>query len=192
MSSGHRGTEAASVSAVINLISREAGLRNFLARGGMVSRKYLVPYCAGRSMDGDMTYIDQNVPKRFRIGIEPDKYVAGHEGIEWWLMTRRDKWYWHGGGACCAHWWATGYEHLLLKLDGWQDYEIEAYEKEWLDYISEDEAERIAAETVPPDLYTGPYEPGEDTDPGEEEMSARILPVLKAARVMPVQEMRVV
>lgn len=202
MSSGHRGTEAASPSAVINLFSKPGytGLLNFVGTYGAgepsnwrTSRKYLVPFGAGRSMDGEMTYLDEGIPLRFKCGIEPDKYTAGHEGFEWWMMTRKDKWYWHGGGACCAHWWATGYEHLLLKLDGYSDDEIAAYEKEWLEYISQDEAERISPDTVPPDLFTGPYEEGEDNDPGEAEMSAKILPILRQARarIIPVQEMRV-
>lgn len=192
MSSGHRHTDAAPIGAVVRLIQREPGLRNFLDRPQIVSRKFLVPYGAGRAMDGGITYADENVPERFKMGVEPNKYVAGHEGFEWWMMTRKGKFYWHGGGACCAHWWATGYEHMLLKLDGWSDDDIAAYEEEWLTYISEDESQRISPDTVPPDLYTGPYEPGQDTDPGEEKISAKILPILQAARarMLQVQEAR--
>lgn len=189
VSSGHRGTGCASTGAVINLISREPGLRNFLGRMTLVSRKWLVPYGAGRSSDGETVYIDQNVPERFRMGIEPEKYAAAHEGFEWWLMTRKGLKYWEGDGVQSAHWWATGFEHYQLMLDGWQRADIDAYETEWLTYIAEDEAERLSPETVPPDLYTGPYEEGMDEDPGEEEISAKILPILRMARMqaMPVR-----
>jgi hypothetical protein len=182
MSSGHRHTDAAGVSAVVRLIQRQVGLQNFLPRHSIVSRKFLVPYGAGRSMDGAMTYVDENVPLRFKMGIEPDKYVSGHEGFEWWMMTRLDMKYWVGPGARSAHWWATGYEHMLLKLDGWSDDEIAAYEDEWLTYISEDEGQRISVDTVAPDQYTGPYEVGMDSDEGEDSLDAKILPILQAAR----------
>jgi len=182
MSAGHRHTDAAPVSAVIRLIQREVGLRNFLVRPPIVSRRFLVPYGAGRSMDGGMTYADEGTPLRFKMGVEPDRYVNGHEGIEWWLMTRLGLKYWVGPGAKSAHWWATGYEHMLLKLDGWSDDDIVAYEDEWATLISGDEAARLSPETVPPDLYTGPYEPEMDSDEGEDGMDAKILPILLAAR----------
>jgi hypothetical protein len=174
------------------MIQREPGLRNFLDNYVPVSRKFLVPYGAGRAMDGGMVYVDEGVPERFKMGVEPDKYVTGHEGFEWWLMTRRGMRYWVGPGAASAHYWATGYEHYLLKLDGWSDEDIAAYEAEWLTYISDDEAQRISPETVAPDQYTGPYEPGMDTDAGEEEIGAKILPILRAARarMLLVQEAR--
>ena len=191
MSSGHR-TEAAAIGPIVRMIQREPGLRNFLDNYVPVSRKFLVPYGAGRAMDGGMVYVDEGVPERFKMGIEPDIYVAGHEGFEWWLMTRKGMKYWVGPGAASAHWWATGYEHYLLRLDGWSDDDIAAYEKEWLTYSSEDEAGRLSPETVPPDLYTGPYEPGMDNDPGEDAMDQKILPILRAARsrMLQVQEAR--
>jgi hypothetical protein len=200
MSSGHRSAAGdvtggqASVGAVVNKLSMEPGLRNFFARQQIVSRKFLVPYGAGRSMDGGMTYIDEGVPVRFKMGIEPDKYVAGHEGFEWWLMTRRGLPYWVGPSSQSAHWWATGYEHYLLKLDGYGADDIAAYEAEWLTYVSEDEAQRISPDTVPPDLYTGAYEQAEDVDPEEEQEDAKILPILIAARarLMPVREANLV
>lgn len=182
MSSGDRGPEAPPPGTVVRLIQRETGLRNFLGRHQIVSRKFLVPYGAGRAMDGGMTYVDENVPEQFKMGVSVDKYVAGHEGFEWWLMTRKGMAYWEGAGARSAHWWATGYEHLLLKLDGWSDDEIAAYEKEWLTYVSEDEAQRISPETVPPDLYTGAYEAAVDSDKAEDQMDASILQTLLAAR----------
>ena len=123
MSTGHRERDAAGIGPVVRLIQKHTGLQNFLGREknghGIVSRKFLVPYGAGRSMDGGMTYLDEGVPERFAMGIEPDKYVAAHEGMEWWLMTRRGLAYWVGPGARSAHWWAQGYKHLLLKLDGY-------------------------------------------------------------------------
>jgi hypothetical protein len=183
MSSGHRGEDAASSSAVIRAIQREPGLRYFLGREpSIVSRKYLVPYGAGRSFDGMMTYVDEGVPLRFKMGVEPDKYVSGHEGFEWWLMTRKGLPYWGGPGPRSAHWWATGFEHYLMRLDGVSDEEIEAYESEWLTYVSTDEAQRISPDTVPPDLFTGAYEGGQDTDPSEQADDAKILPILVAAR----------
>jgi len=193
-SGGGHSDEAAPIGAVVRMIQREPGLRNFLARPQIVSRKFLVPYGAGRSMDGGMTYADENVPQRFKMGIEPDKPVAGHEGFEWWLMTRLGMKYWLGPGAKSAHWWATGYEHYLLKLEGWSDDEIMAYETEWTTYISEDEAQRISPETVPPDLYIGPYEPGMDTDEAEDGMDTKILPILQAARarMLQVQQARLI
>jgi hypothetical protein len=190
VSSGHRGEEAAPVGPVVRLIQRQPGLQHFLSRQQIISRKFLVPYGAGRAMDGGMTYLDEGVPERFAMGIEPDKYVAAHEGFEWWLMTRKNMAYWLGAGARSAHWWATGYEHLLLKLDGWSDDDIEAYENEWLTYVSEDEAQRISPDTVPPDLYTGAYEQGEDVDPSEQKLDSSILQTLLAARarLIPVRE----
>ena len=185
--------DAAPVSAVVRMIQSQPGLQHFLTRTPMISRKFLVPFGAGRSMDGAMVYIDEGVPTRFHMGVEPDQYVADHEGFEWWLMTRLDKSYWQGAGARSAHWWATGYEHMNLKLGGWSDDEIAAYEAEWLTYISTDESQRISPETVPPDLYTGPYEPGADDDAAEAAMGAKILPILLQARagVMQVQNARV-
>jgi hypothetical protein len=192
MSSGHRIGDAPAPGPIVRMIQREPGLRYFLGRWPDVSRKFLVPYGAGRAMDGDVTYVDEGVPVRFKMGVEPDRYVAGHEGFEWWLMTRKGMKYWVGPGAASAHWWATGYEHYLLRLDGWSDDDIVAYEKEWLTYISEDEAGRLSPETVPPDLYTGPYEPGMDNDAGEDAMDQKILPILRAARarMLQVQEAR--
>ena len=126
------------------------------------------------------------------MGVEPDKSLCCHEGIEWWMMTRLDKAYWEGPGAKSAHWWATGFEHMNLKLDGWSDQDIDAYEKELASYVSETESERISAETVPPDLYQGPYEPAGDSDKAEDDDDAKILPILRAARarLMQVQEAR--
>ena len=183
MSSGDsRQSDAAPIGAVVRMIQREPGLRYFLGRPQIVSRKFLVPYGAGRSMDGGMTYMNEGVPVRFKMGVEPDKPTAGHEGFEWWLMTRKGMKYWVGPNSRSAHWWAEGYEHYLLKLQGWSDDEIAAYEAEWDEYVSEDEAERISADTVPPDLYQGPYEPGMDSDEAEDGMDSKILPILQAAR----------
>ena len=183
MSSGGGNKDGeAPVSSVVRMIQYQPGLQNFLAHPMIVSRKFLVPYGAGRAMDGSMTYIDEGVPTRFKMGVEPDKYVNGHEGFEWWLMTRLQKAYWSGPGAKSAHWWATGFEHYLMRLDGWSEDDIAAYEAEWLTYISTDEAQRLSIDTVPPDLYTGPYEPDMDSDPGEDKLDARILPILQAAR----------
>lgn len=193
MTSGHRHTDAAPVQAIMKLFQTQPGLQNFECWPCVVSRDFLVPYGAGRSADGFMTYIDQGVPKRFKMGIEPDKYACCHEGFEWWLMTRLDKAYWLGPGARSAHWWATGYEHMNLKMDGHSDDDIAAYEEEWLTYISASEADRISPETVPPDLYQGPYEgPAEDNDTAEDRMDDRILPILRMARarVMQVQPVR--
>ena len=187
MSSGHRHTDAAPVSAVVAMIQKQPGLQNYLKRYPPISRKFLVPYGAGASMDGGMVYLDEGIPERFKMGVEPDKYVICHECFEWWLMTRLDKSYWLGPGAKSAHWWATGYEHMNLKLDGWSDDEIAAYEEEWLTYISQDEAQRISAETVPPDLYTGPYEPDMDNDRGEDDLDAKILPILLLARARSIE-----
>jgi hypothetical protein len=181
MSAGHP-TEAAPVGAVVRMIQRNPGLQNFLGRPMIVSRKFLVPYGAGRSMDGAMAYIDEGVPTRFKMGVEPDKYTNGHEGFEWWLMTRLGLKYWLGPNARSAHWWAEGFEHLMLKLDGWSDDEIQAYEDEWITYVSDAEAERISIETVPPDIYTGPYDAAGDTDAAEAADDAKILPILLAAR----------
>jgi hypothetical protein len=176
------------------MIQREPGLQYFIARFRPVSRKFLVPYGAGSAMDGGMTYVDEGVPERFKMGVEVDKYISGHEGFEWWLMTRRDKKYWVGPVSASAHWWATGYEHMLLKLDGWSDDEIEAYEDEWLTYVSHDEAERISPDTVPPDLFTGAYEEAGDSDAAEDAEDKKILPILMAARarLVPVREVNVV
>jgi len=182
LSSGHRHTDAAPVSAVVRLIQINPGLKYFLGRFAPVSRKFLVPYGAGRSEDGGMVYIDQGVPERFKMGVEPDEFVSAHEGMEWWLMTRRGKDYWMGPNAKSAHWWATGYEHMKLKLAGWSDAEIQAYEDEWDIYISADEAERITPETVPPDLYQGPYDESLDDVASDKEIDKRILPILQAAR----------
>lgn len=182
MSSGHTGTECASPGQIVRMIQREPGLRNFLSRPQIVSRKFLAPYGAGRSMDGGMTYADESTPERFKMGAEPDPYVAGHEGFEWWLMTRLGMKYWIGPGSRSAHWWAEGYEHYLMKMDGWSDDDIAAYEAEWETLISPAEAQRISIDTVPPDLYQGAYEPGMDSDEAEDGMDAKILPILQAAR----------
>ena len=149
-SSGDKPSDCASVQAIVRLFQEQPGLQNFQCWPCMVSRDYLVPYLAGRSADGFMTYIDQGVPQRLKMGIEPDKYIACHEGLEWWLMTRLDKAYWLGPSAKSAHWWATGYEHMDLKMDGWLDDDIAAYEAELAGYVSESEAERISPELCRP------------------------------------------
>jgi hypothetical protein len=182
MSSGHRTGEAARPGTIVRMLQNSVALHNFLGNYRQISRKYLVPYGAGCAVDGSMVYIDEGIPKQFKMGVEPDKYVAAHESFEWWLMTRAGMKYWIGPGLRSAHYWATGYEHYLLAIDNWSDDDIGEYEEEWLTYITEDEAERLSPETVPPDLYTGPYEPGMDNDPGEEEISAKILPILRTAR----------
>jgi hypothetical protein len=194
MSSGDSRNDAAPVSAIVRMIQREPGLRNFLGRPQIISRKFLVPYGAGRSMDGGMTYINEGVPMRFKMGIEPDNATAGHEGFEWWMMTRLGLKYWVGPSSQSAHWWAEGFEHYLLKLEGWSDDEIAAYETEWNEYVSEDEAQRISPETVPPDLYTGAYEAGMDSDAGEDSLDAKILPILQQARarMLVMQEARLI
>lgn len=188
-----RKDEEAPASAIIRMFQEHPGLRTFQIWPCPVSRKYLVPYGAGRSADGFMTYIDEGVPRRFKMGVEPDEYVACHEGFEWWLMTRLDKAYWLGPGARSAHWWATGYEHYSMRLGGWSDDDIAAYEAEWTTYISTSEADRLSPDTVPPDLYQGPYEADADSDPGEDKMDARILPILQTARarVLQAQSVRV-
>lgn len=190
---GHK-EEAAAPGAIVRMIQYNPGLQNFLQRPQIISRKFLVPFGAGRASDGGMTYVDEGVPKRFKMGVEPDEYTADHEGFEWWLMTRLGMKYWLGPGGKSAHWWATGYEHMQLMMNGWSADEIAAYETEWLTYISADEAQRISPETVPPDLYAGPYEPGTDTDKGEDEMSAKILPILQVARarMLAVQQARLI
>lgn len=192
MSSGDKPSEAAPVSAIVSLFQKYPGLQNFHPWPCIVSRQFLVPYLAGRSIDGIVTYIDEGVPARLKMGVEPDKYLCCHEGLEWWMMTRLDKAYWEGPGAKSAHWWATGFEHMSLKLDGWSDQDIDAYEKELASYVSETESERISAETVPPDLYQGPYEAAGDSDKAEDDDDAKILPILRAARarLMQVQEAR--
>jgi len=182
MSSGHT-TEAAPVGPLVRLIQRYPGLQHFLGQGtGIVSRKFLVPYGAGRSMDGAMTYVDEGVPERFKMGVCVDKYVSAHEGMEWWLMTRLGTAYWVGPNRNSAHWWAEGYEHYQMMLDGWTDDEIDEYEREWGTYVAEDEAQRLSPETVPPDLYTGAYEAASDTDKAEDKADAKILQILLAAR----------
>ena len=83
---------------------------------------------------------------------------------------------------------------MLLKLDGWHDDEIEAYENEWLSYVSQDEAERLSPDTVAPDQFTGPYEEAMDNDAGEDEIATKILPILiqARARLIPVREANLV
>lgn len=174
MASGHVGGdgEPAGVAKVVRLIQRNAGLRAFLARAPIVVRKFRVPYLAGRSRDGMVTYADESFPQRLpKTGIEPDRYISGHEGFEWWLMTR-------GMDYFPAHWDAEGYEHYLLKLDGVSQEGIDAYEEECQEYVSADEAARITPECVPPDLYLGPYERDEDA------LDKRILPILRQAQVL--------
>jgi hypothetical protein len=194
MSSGHRHTDAAPVGQVVRLIQMTPGLQAFLSRPPIISRKYLVPYGAGRSTDGSMVYIDEGVPERFKMGVEPDQFVSAHEGMEFWLMTRKSKDYWVGPEAKSAHWWATGYEHMRLKLAGYSDDEIAAYEKEWDIYISADEAQRLTPETVPPDLYLGPYDESLDDVEADKKIDRRILPILQAAaaRVLTVQNARAI
>lgn len=172
MSSGHRDgkVEPLPVGQVVRLIGKNPGLRAVVNAPLIVSRRYQVPYGAGRSRDGVMTYIDENVPERFKMGIEPDRYVAGHEGSEWWRMTRgKDYWPSHALGL--------GVEHYLMRLDGCDDEAIAAYEQEWRTYVSEDESERVTADSVPPDLYLGPYESDEDG------LDKKLLPILRAAQM---------
>jgi hypothetical protein len=109
--------------------------------------------------------------RRGGVGSFSEAIRRGHEGFEWWLMTR-------GMDYFPAHWDAEGYEHYLLKLDGVSQEGIDAYEEECQEYVSADEAARITPECVPPDLYLGPYERDEDA------LDKRILPILRQAQVL--------
>ena len=169
MSTGHRGTEPAPFSAAMRLLRDNPGLRQALQRAQYVpiSRQFQVPDLAGAARDGGQVYIDENVPDRLPSGIEPDRYISRHELAEHWLMTRL------GWEYDKAHRYATSFEHMALMQDGCDP---ESYEGEIVPLIRIDEHERVTSETVPPDLYLGPYESDPDAEDGE------LLPILRAAQ----------
>ena len=171
MSVGHHDVEPMAVGTVVKLLQRYAGLRAQVASPIIIVRRYVVPYVAGKSADGAVTYISENVPERFpRSGIEPDRYYNFHENGEFWFMTRQGRDY-----LGFAHPFGRGIERMHLKMDGYPDDVIDEYERE----SEEAMAQAIGMstpETVPPDLYEGPYR--EDPDAADR----RLLPILQAAR----------
>lgn len=178
MSVGHHDVEPLGAGAVVRLLQRYAGLRAQVGSPMIIRRDYVVPYVAGKASDGGVTYISENVPERFpRSGIEPDRYYNFHENGEFWFMTRMDRDY-----LGFAHPFGRGIERMHLRLDGYPDDVIEEYERESEEAMAE--AIRMAtAETVPPDLYEGPYR--EDPDAAD----LKLLPIIRAARAraMPVR-----
>lgn len=114
-----------------------------------IIRTYDVPYLAGSSNQGGVTYIDRRVPKELSINgkdCDPAKYLNIHEQTEHALMQI-------GGFAYHdAHAIATEKEKEAVLDDGldWNE-----YEKIMDGYV--DETEHEDPENPPPDLYLKPY-----------------------------------
>ena len=148
-------------------------LRAYLETQPVISRQYKVPYLGGVSTDGKTVYIDRDLPEALP-SVEPDAYIAHHERMEWWLMTRLGMDYLGKDGGDGAHHFAVRYEHDALKADG---HDTDDYEDELVPYIKEDEYADLGPDDVPPDLFLGPYEDDQDS------LDRKLLPVLKAAGV---------
>lgn len=175
MSAGHLDEEPATKRATEALLDKYPDLQAFLATEPVVSRQFKVPYLGGISKDGKTVYIDRDLPEVLpNTGIPPDPYIARHERIEWWLMTRLGMDYAGLGDIDGAHHFAVRYEHEGLVADG---YDPNAYEDELATYIKEAEHGDLEPDDVPPDLFLGPYE---DEENG---LDRKLLPVLKAAAV---------
>lgn len=175
MSAGHLDEEPATERATYALIDKHPDLLAFLEGQPMISRQYKVPYLGGISKDGKTVYVDRDLPTELpNTGIDPDKYIAKHERIEWWLMTRLGMDYLGKNGADGAHHYAVRYEHDFLALDG---HDADAYEDELATYIKEDEHANLRPDDLPSDLFLGPYEDDEDS------LDRKLLPILKAAAV---------
>lgn len=174
MSSGHKhGDEPAPVTAVVRMLQGNAGLRAHVARYPIINRQFRVPYLAGSSTDGHVTYIDSQVPPRLeKSGVEPDYYYCDHEGFEWYCMTRL------GFDYSRAHRLAHGFERMKMKMSGISDEQIEQYEDESEAMVIVDEHLKLGPEAFPPDLYLGPYQEDEDG------LDKRLLPMLRAAQVL--------
>jgi hypothetical protein len=176
MATGHLDEMPAPKRDVQATITKHPDLQAYLDTTPAISREYLVPYLAGISQDGRIVYIDSGLPDVLpKTGIDPDKYITIHERAEWWLMTRlRMPYLGEGGVDWGAHHYAVRLEHDALAADG---HDPDAYETELAPMIVKDERERIAPDTVPPDLFLGPYKEDEDS------LDMEILPVLLAAAV---------
>jgi hypothetical protein len=175
MATGHIDEIAAPKREVQATLVKHPDLQAYLDTTPTISREYLVPYLGGISQDGRVVYIDKGLPDRLpKTGIDPDKYIALHERSEWWLMMRLRMDYLGKDGGQGAHHYAVRIEHDALHFDG---HNPDEYEHELVPYIRRDERARISPDTVPPDLFLGPYEDEEDS------VDYDILPVLRAAAV---------
>jgi len=173
MSSGHLDEEPASKGALRRLMEKHPDLVAYLATEPTISRAYKIPYLGGISKDGKTVYLDENLPMELpKTGVPVDKYLAIHERLEWWVMTRLGLDY-LGDRSDGGHPLAVRAEHDALIADG---YNPDAYEDELAGYIKADESERITAADVPPDLFLGPYEDDQDS------LDRKLLPVLRAAQ----------
>jgi hypothetical protein len=172
MTSGHLDEEPATERATRSILDAHPDLAAFLATEPVVSRQYEVPYLGGISKDGKTVYIDKGLPDVLpKTQIPVDKYVALHERSEWWLMTRLGLDY-LGDHQTGGHPFAVRIEHDALIADG---FDPDAYEDELAAFIKADETERVSRETVPPDLFQGPYRDDQDA------LDRKILPILEAA-----------
>jgi hypothetical protein len=124
-------------------------VQQWIAHPRAIIRDYDVPYLAGSSQDGGVTYVDRRIPAEIRVGermIDPAKFLNVHEQVEHALMVVGRLPYEE------AHKIATHFEHVAVTAAGvnWNEYE------HVMDgYI--DETEHEGEKTPPPDLYVKPY-----------------------------------
>jgi hypothetical protein len=188
MTSGHIDEIPAKEAKVVALLLERKDLVEFLRRPPIINRTKEVPYLGGKSKDGAVTYIHCDLPEILpQTGIEPDFYIHLHETAEWWCMTNLGLDYLgeaHNGG----HPIATRIEHMALGVHpvlvelgiipaDWPRYNPDDYEDELSGYIAADESEGLSPDTLPPDLFLGPYEDDQDAT------DRKVLPFLYAAAV---------
>jgi hypothetical protein len=190
MTAAHLDEEPASERDTEKLLNQNPGLVAFLREQPEISRQYQDPYLGGIGKSGKPVYITNDVPETLpRTGIRPDFYIALHERSEWWIMTVLGMDYLGEDGTDGAHHFATRIEHWALEVSpilvnlgiippDLPKYDPDEYEDELAGYIRKDEAEEVTPDTVPPDLFTGPYE--DDETPFDE----KLIPVFRAAEAM--------
>jgi hypothetical protein len=182
MSAGHEDPDPAPAAVVVRTLQRNPGLRAHLARPPIINRQYRVPWLAGSSIDGMVTYIDNQTPDEFPISkVRPDETYPWHERPEWWLGVMRGLPYFPATGYG-AHRIAHGIEQYMMRLSGIDDERIALYEKESLALVDIDEHVKLPPEAFPPDLWLEPYIAADDADKTEDRLDQRLLPLLRQAQ----------
>ena len=116
-----------------------------------INREHDVPYLAGSSNAGGVTYIDRSIPPKVKIGrknVDVAKYLNIHEQTEHALMIEGKMPY------EAAHRIATEHEIAAVKADG---INVQKYNDFMAGHLKKTEAEVGKPVNPPPDLYTKPY-----------------------------------
>jgi hypothetical protein len=121
-----------------------------------INRDHSVPYLAGSSNTGGVTYIDKDIPPLVKIGnkkVDVAKYLNVHEQVEHALMVIGRMPY------LAAHRIAT--EHEMAAVVG-DKVNVKAYNRFMDAYVADTEKELGKKIDAPADLYEKPYPHSED------------------------------